>query len=111
VFFRAESIGDAAGILRAMAGLSPALPTAYTVSWYITPELVVAAAAGIIGSMPVVVELGRRLSGDGGAEHRGEPALGWLSSAAATAALCAILAASLMMIAAQTYNPFIYFRF
>jgi uncharacterized membrane-anchored protein len=32
-------------------------------------------------------------------------------SPAATAALAALLVASIMQIAARTYNPFIYFRF
>jgi hypothetical protein len=36
---------------------------------------------------------------------------GWLPSLVSTAALMAILAASVMLSAARTYNPFIYFRF
>ena len=35
----------------------------------------------------------------------------WVSSAAITVALVLLLAASLMLMAARTYNPFIYFRF
>src|SRR6185436_9027443 len=35
VFFRAESLSAAAGLLQAMAGFSPADPTAYGVTWYL----------------------------------------------------------------------------
>jgi len=37
--------------------------------------------------------------------------LGWMSSIAVTAGLVLLLAGSVMLSAARTYNPFIYFRF
>jgi alginate O-acetyltransferase complex protein AlgI len=107
VFFRAESLTGAAGLLRAMAGFSPADPTAYGVTWYLTPELLLAIAAGIAGSAPVWPALAARwarTSPDG-------PALGPLASGLTCAALAAIFAGCAMLIAAHTYNPFIYFRF
>jgi alginate O-acetyltransferase complex protein AlgI len=107
VFFRAESLAGAAGLLRAMAGFSPAHPTPYGVSWYLTPELLLALAAGIAGSAPVWPALAARWarpSPDG-------PRLGPLASSLTCAALAAIFAGCAMLIAAHTYNPFIYFRF
>jgi hypothetical protein len=82
-----------------MAGLSLAMPTPFTVQWYLTPELRLALAAGIVGSMPWLPALTRR----------GEPS--WTLGLVSTAALTALLAASVMQMAARTYNPFIYFRF
>jgi alginate O-acetyltransferase complex protein AlgI len=107
VFFRAESLTGAAGLLQAMAGFSPAHPTAYGVTWYLTPELLLAIAAGVVGSAPVWPALASRWarpSPEG-------PRVGPLSSALTCAALAAIFAGCAMLIAAHTYNPFIYFRF
>ena len=59
VFFRAETLPGALAFLKAMAGLSPAAPTMYTVRWYLTPELWLALAAGAIGSAPIVPALAR----------------------------------------------------
>ena len=82
-------------------------PTAYGVTWYLTPELLLALAAGIAGSAPVwpaVAARWARPSADG-------PRLGLLASSLTCAALAAIFAGCAMLIAAHTYNPFIYFRF
>jgi alginate O-acetyltransferase complex protein AlgI len=104
VFFRAESLGSAVGVLRAMAGFGTALPTPYAVGWYLTPEVGLALAAGIAGSMPLWPVLGARVASR-------EQRLGPLASAVTCAALAAIFAGCAMLIAAHTYNPFIYFRF
>ena len=105
VFFRADTLPGAVAFLRAMAGLSAAAPTIYTLRWYLTPELWLTLAAGVIGSTPWVVALARRLA-------RAEPPrFEWPVSLASTTALAALLVASIVSIAARTYNPFIYFRF
>ncbi len=105
VFFRADTLPGAVAFLRAMAGLSDAAPTIYTLRWYLTPELWLILTAGVIGSTPWVVALARRLA-------RAEPApFDWRVSLASTTALAALLVASIVSIAARTYNPFIYFRF
>ena len=39
------------------------------------------------------------------------PGLAWGVSAASAAALVALLVASILQMAARTYNPFIYYRF
>ena len=87
--------------LRAMAGLSDAVPTVYTVGWYLTPELWIALAAGAIGSTPWVPALASRI----------DDQTSWRMPLLNTAALLALLALSIMSMAARTYNPFIYFRF
>jgi len=108
-FFRADTLAGAVAFLTAMAGLSPAMPTPYTVGWYLTPELWLALVAGGLGSMPVIPALGERLDRLG--EGAPRPRLAWSVSAAGTAALVVLLVASIMQMAARTYNPFIYYRF
>ncbi len=119
VFFRADSLAGATAMLRAMIGLAPGDPTPYSPGWYLTPELILALVIGAIGSTPIVPAIARRLGGafpalapGASADTSARPtAFGWLPSAGVTVALIAILAASLMLMAARTYNPFIYFRF
>jgi alginate O-acetyltransferase complex protein AlgI len=108
VFFRAETLPGALGVLAAMSGLGHPQPTIYDVTWYLTPEVVVAMIAGAIAATPIAPTLARRLWTEG-AEERVR--LAWLPSAAVTAGLFLLLAASVMLSAARTYNPFIYFRF
>jgi alginate O-acetyltransferase complex protein AlgI len=110
VFFRADTLTGALAFLGAMAGLSPALPTPYPVAWYLTPELWLALLAGTIGSMPVIPALAGRIERERIADSRPRLALS-LADALGTAALAALLVASVMQMAARTYNPFIYFRF
>ena len=101
VFFRAETLPGAIAFFRAMAGLTDAAPTVYTVAWYLTPELWLALLAGAIGSAPWVPALAARID-DGKS---------WSVPLLNTAALMALLVLSIMSMAARTYNPFIYFRF
>ena len=92
-----------------MAGLSPARRRSYTVQWYLTPELWLALAAGAIGSTPIVPALARWR--ERATARRPHAAVAWSFAAASTASLAALLVASIMQMAARTYNPFIYFRF
>jgi alginate O-acetyltransferase complex protein AlgI len=108
-FFRAATLPDAISMIGAMFGWAATAPAAYAPAWYLSREVLLALAAGIIGSTPVVpwvADRWRRIGLDAG-EHR----LLWVPSLVGVAALFALLAASLSMSAAQTYNPFIYFRF
>jgi alginate O-acetyltransferase complex protein AlgI len=101
VFFRAETLPGAIAFFRAMAGLTDAAPTVYTVAWYLTPELWLALVAGAIGSAPWVPALAARI----------DDRESWRVPLLNTAALIALLVLSIMSMAARTYNPFIYFRF
>ena len=108
VFFRAETLPAALGVLTAMSGLGHPQPTIYDVTWYLTPEVVAVIVAGVVAATPVGPALARTLW----PEQDGERVrLAWLPSAAVTAGLFVLLAASVMLSAARTYNPFIYFRF
>jgi alginate O-acetyltransferase complex protein AlgI len=108
VFFRADTLSAALSYLKSMAGLRVAAPTPYLVSWYLTPELCLALVAGAIGSTPIVPALSRRRDAFG---ETARPRLGWALDVAGTAVLFVVLLASIMQVAARTYNPFIYFRF
>jgi alginate O-acetyltransferase complex protein AlgI len=109
VFFRAETLSQAFGFLRAMAGLSAAQPTPYAVGFYLTPELWLALLAGGVAAMPLVPALaGVR---ERWAAARPPAALLRGFDAAATATLMLLFFVALTQMAARTYNPFIYFRF
>jgi alginate O-acetyltransferase complex protein AlgI len=108
VFFRADTLGYAVAFLKAMIGVGQRLPTPFTVQWYLTPELWVALLAGGIGSTPWVPALTERIDE---AVAQGRRTLAHGSAVMATASLVLMLLASVMQMAARTYNPFIYFRF
>ena len=100
VFFRADSFTQAIAMLRAMAGFGMGAPTIFDPRWYLTPELLLALAIGCVGSAPLAASFARSLDAR-------VPAV-----AAARAVLVAgLFAASLLFIAASSYNPFIYFKF
>jgi alginate O-acetyltransferase complex protein AlgI len=98
VFFRADTFVQAIGFLKAMAGLGGLVPAPVDASWYLDRETILAIAAGVIGSTPAVAAAGRWVEGSA-------PAI------ARSVAVGALFAASVLFIAAHTYNPFIYFRF
>jgi alginate O-acetyltransferase complex protein AlgI len=107
VFFRADTLPHATAFLAAMAGAGAAQATPYALAYYLTPELGLALAAGVIGATPIVGALAR------GRERRGSkaPVVSATWALAETAALALLMLASMMQVAARTYNPFIYFRF
>jgi hypothetical protein len=65
--------------------------------------------AGTIAATPIAQTLGRIAWTDDAAAA--PVRFAWLPSAAVTAGLFVLLFASVMLSAARTYNPFIYFRF
>ena len=105
VFFRADTLPGAIAFLQAMAGLSPALPTPYTVAFYLTPELWLALIAGAIGSTPWVPVSAARFAA------AADPLRVRIVQGLSAATVLALFVASLLQVAARTYNPFIYFRF
>jgi len=98
VFFRAETLTGAIGFLKALFALNVTSPAPLRVGFFLTPEVWMALIAGAIGSTPWIPALAKR----------GRSA--WLE-ALSTAALAGALFASILQMAARTYNPFIYFRF
>jgi alginate O-acetyltransferase complex protein AlgI len=109
VFFRADTFGSAVAMLAAMAGAGGTSPAVYAPAWFWTTDVLLAIAAGAVGSTPVIQALAQRLAAP--AEGNRALTLRWHGSIAALLALSTLLAASLMLSAARSYNPFIYFRF
>ncbi|HEX7138543.1 MAG TPA: MBOAT family protein [Vicinamibacterales bacterium] len=105
VFFRADTLTAAVAYLGSLAGRSPAMPAPYTVWFYLTPEVCLTLAAGAIGSTPWVPSLAAYLA------RSPEPAPDRRLPFVSTLMLTGLLVASIVSVAARTYNPFIYFRF
>ncbi|MDE3156053.1 MAG: MBOAT family protein [Acidobacteriota bacterium] len=111
VFFRADTFTAAAGFLKAMAGFGAGAPAPYDAAYFLNHQVVLALAAGLIGSLPLVPALRSRL--DRLAAAAGGPAalLAWSDGLVTTVVLLVLFGASVLFVAAGTYNPFIYFRF
>jgi len=108
VFFRAETLPGAIAFLKAMAGLTVASASPYTLGWYLPADVQLALLAGIIGSAPLVPALAGWRTG---LERRAGLVRATLVDTAAAAALFAVFGAAILHVAARSYNPFIYFRF
>jgi alginate O-acetyltransferase complex protein AlgI len=109
VIFRADTLGGAVVMLAAMFGAGAATPAVFAPAWFWNTEVLLAVCAGIVGSTPVLTAVGQRLAVP--AESAGIRVLRWQASMAGVVGLMALLAASLMLSASRSYNPFIYFRF
>jgi len=107
--FRADTLPHAGAMLAAMFGYGGSVPAPYAPGWYLNHEVMIALAAAVVGSTPIVPRIAEWWPQTEGTS--GERRLAWRFSVAGVAALIALLTASLAMSAAQTYNPFIYFRF
>jgi alginate O-acetyltransferase complex protein AlgI len=109
VLFRALDFSQASAFWRAMIGLGSGDGREFHAALYLNGLLIFAAAAGLIAAVPVVPALrgweGRRLAGP----RRGSLRLGWRLLEATV--LLVVLVASVMFLAASTFNPFIYARF
>jgi alginate O-acetyltransferase complex protein AlgI len=112
VLFRADSIADAGRVLAAMAGTTAATAPAFSPSWYLTPDVVAALVAGVVGATPVGPALAAWwVPREGRGADGAAPSLPAAASLGAVA-LCAVLfVVSVLLSAAGTYSPFIYFRF
>ena len=110
VLFRADSIVDAGRMLVAMSGGASAAAPAFSPSWYLTPDVVAALLAGLVGATPAGPALAAWWTPRDAGEGTGAtlPAVASLGAVA----LCAVLfVVSVLLSAAGTYSPFIYFRF
>ena len=105
VFFRANDLPAATAYLRAMFGLGGHEPAPMTLEFDLTTELWLALLAGLIGAAPVIPALNR---------WRHSFTSEWPRfgiDTVATGLLMLVFVAAVMTMAANTYNPFIYFRF
>jgi alginate O-acetyltransferase complex protein AlgI len=112
VFFRADSLPQAVQYVAALFGSARGDGIEARAVFYISNDLLLALIVGIVGSTPVV-HLLRRLREQvlPALNRRARVAVLGVIAAADVAASAAVLGYSLMLSAAETYNPFIYFRF
>jgi alginate O-acetyltransferase complex protein AlgI len=114
VFFRAETFGGAFAMLRAMAGLADGTAAVFVPGVYLQRDVVLALLAGVVFSLPVLPALGgvyRRVMDATAGRPGVRETLDAVCGLASAAALSLLLLGSAMLAAANTYNPFIYFRF
>ena len=112
VLFRAQSFAQTGEFLAAMFGFGSASGAVMNFQYYFNPELMIVLAAAVIGSMPWVPALGKRIERLA-EEGKGIVAAGVtpVVSLARMVAISAIFILAVMYVANVTYNPFIYFRF
>jgi alginate O-acetyltransferase complex protein AlgI len=114
VLFRVEGLAQAPFFFRALAGGGVASSDAPPLGIYLTAEVALALAAGVVASIPVLPRLidGRdRILAGCAARPRTALTMHYLSGLLDVAGCGLVLLASIMLLAAGTYNPFIYFRF
>jgi alginate O-acetyltransferase complex protein AlgI len=107
VFFRADSLTQAAAMLTAMAGAGPEAASPLTVGYFLSPERVLAISAGLCGSLPLVPGLMHRLTSSDGTTDLLPRWWQW----GAVAVLLVLMLASATQVALGSFSPFIYFRF
>ena len=114
VFFRATTLAGALGFLGALAGLARGNGVDYHLNLYLTTEVAATLLVGAVAATPVLGWVGRRR--ESFLESVGDkPVWSWVCQSAFAfgdlAALSVLALASALLLAAGTYNPFIYFRF
>lgn len=111
VFFRADTLQHAWRIIQALAGFAPAADVTNELGMYLTPGLAFILLVALVASWPVLETWGewrRWLAARAGTWAR------FTSGAldvGETAALASLMLVSFIRVAADTHNPFIYFRF
>jgi alginate O-acetyltransferase complex protein AlgI len=114
VFFRAATFTQAKSFLATLFGLGSAAGADYTVAVYLHTDVMLALAAGVLFSAPLSPLPQRLYRGVLAAVRtraRLASTLEILFAGASAATYAVLLAASAMMLAGGTHNPFIYFRF
>jgi len=105
VFFRSESLEQALNYIGVMFGPSSANGLAASLSFYLNNKVLLALAAGLVLSTPIYQKVKTMLTGSS------STALNYSSFIVANAASVGLLILSIIAVAGDTYNPFIYFRF
>ena len=83
VFFRADTLASAVTMLAAMGGAGGAAPAVYAPAWFWTTDVLLALAAGAVGSTPVLQALAQRLASPAESSRRTHTALAWIDGRAA----------------------------
>ncbi len=113
VLFRAETWSQAMAFWKAMIGLGETLPGGSEVWFWFGGDVRLAMAAGILFSLPTAPVLARRIQGVLAGARTAEGANGETAVylALRLAVILALFGACVPCLVAETYNPFIYFRF
>ncbi len=112
VFFRAETLQQSLAMLAAMSGFANSFGLEYTVALYLDTTVILALIIGIIGSTPIVTYWNQWWTKvTTSRTQQTAIMLNGLSDVAGIAAMMLVFLLSSMQLAAQTHNPFIYFRF
>ena len=112
VFFRAEGLRHAVGFLAAMFGVARGDANVQHLGLYLNGVVFTALVAGVLGSTPICHWLRLMFAGwCAQRESRTRSVLDGLVKVGMLVALGTVFLVSSMMVAAGTYNPFIYFRF
>ena len=105
VLFRCDTLAHAAGYYRALAGFSAADPLWHPLGEYGNALLVATLAVAVAFSIPLAARI------TAWREQVAEPRVRTIAIAGDSAWIGAVFVAASAMLAAGTYNPFIYFRF
>jgi len=113
VFFRADSLEHAFYFLKCMMGFAGSSGRgSFDIHYYLNNEVVLIILIGILGSTPIV-PVGKKIYAHIFRERQAG-AIGIINLGLSLTALLSFMAIfmySIMSLANQTYNPFIYFRF
>jgi alginate O-acetyltransferase complex protein AlgI len=105
VLFRCDTLAHAAGYYRALLGLSGADPARHPVAQYANALLVATLASAVVFATPLAARV------SAWRERALQSRAGAFAITADGAWIAWVFVASAAMLAAGTYNPFIYFRF
>jgi alginate O-acetyltransferase complex protein AlgI len=113
VYFRAEDIGHAKLFVATLAGLNPSLSEAMDPADFVSNDMLLAMAIGILFSFPILPWIRKCWAGlireAEDRAHRSRILI--IGRYGSELVLMILLIVSLSAIAANAYNPFIYFRF
>ena len=111
VLFRSASIAAAWTFLKAMAGFAAGTGVAFRAAQFLDARILLAIAIGVPASLPVLAGLRKRAARITASRPALAEPLRRGLALGSVLALAALLVLSSMIIAAGTYNPFLYFKF
>jgi alginate O-acetyltransferase complex protein AlgI len=111
VVFRSGSLDEGFHFLKTMAGFPEGTGVDYQLAMFLDTRIVLAIAIGILASTPLLPAIKAWMVGLPVRQPAGGEALRRCFVVGSLVALGALFLASSMIIAAGTYNPFLYFKF
>jgi alginate O-acetyltransferase complex protein AlgI len=106
LFFRVDNLHYSFFLFKELFGLGLKNPRVYTINSFLTPQVIIVLVIGILGSTPIFSYL---LSLWQKNKNKQVPA--WSYSCGSIVFMVSVLFYSVLLLASDTYNPFIYFRF